>query len=69
MATLPKLAAALTAQDPRLADVLRLSVIEGLSLRAIAQRLQRSCKTVRTFSGAPPSASRARASHAHRCAR
>jgi hypothetical protein len=32
MAKLPKLAAALTAQDTRLADVLRLSVIEGLAI-------------------------------------
>ena len=47
MAKLPKLAAVLTAQDTRLSDVLRLSLVEGLSIRAIARRLQLSRKTVR----------------------
>lgn len=51
MVKLPKLAAAQTAQDTRLADVLRLSVIEGLSIRAIARRRQRSRKTVRQLLG------------------
>jgi len=51
MAKLPKPAAALTAQDTWLADVLWLSVIEGLSIRAIARRLQRSRKTVRKLLG------------------
>ena len=51
MAKLPKLAAALTAQGTRLADVLRLSLVEGLSISAIARRLQRSRKTVRKLLG------------------
>jgi transposase len=51
MSKLPKLAAALTAQDTRLSDVLRLSLVEGLSIRAIAQRLQVSRKTVRKLLG------------------
>jgi len=51
MAKLPKLAAALTAQDTRLSDVLRLSLVEGLSIRAIAHRLQLSRKTVRKLLG------------------
>lgn len=51
MAKLPKLAAALTAQDTRLSDVLRLSLVEGLSIRAIARRLQLSRKTVRRLLG------------------
>ena len=51
MAKLPKLAAAPTAQDTRLSDVLRLSLVEGLSIRAIAQRLQLSRKTVRKLLG------------------
>lgn len=46
-----KLAAALTAQDTRLSDVLRLSFVEGLSIRTIARRLQMSRKTVRTLRG------------------
>jgi len=32
MARLPKLAAALSAQDTRLSEVLRLSLVEGLSI-------------------------------------
>src|SRR3954466_2083526 len=51
MAKLPKLGAAPTAQDTRLSDVLRLSLTEGLSIRAIAQRLQLSRKTVRKLLG------------------
>ncbi len=47
MARLPKLAAALSEHDTRLSDVLRLSLVEGLSIRAIARRLQLSRKTVR----------------------
>src|SRR5215471_18591164 len=47
MARLPKLVAALTEQDTRLSEVLRLSLVEGLSLRAIAKRLKLSRKTVR----------------------
>jgi len=43
----PKLATALTEQDTRLSDVLRLSLVEGLSIRAIARRLTLSRKTVR----------------------
>jgi transposase len=47
MAKLPKLAAALTEQDARLSEVLRLSLVEGLSIRAIAKRAKLSRKTVR----------------------
>lgn len=47
MARLPKPAAARSAQDTRLSEVLRLSLVEGLSIRAIAKRLQVSRKTVR----------------------
>ena len=47
MAKLPKLAAALTAPDTRLAAVLRISLVAGLSIRALAQRLRRSRTTVR----------------------
>jgi IS30 family transposase len=47
MAKLPKLAAALSEQDTRLSEVLRLSLVEGLSIRAIAKRLKLSRKTVR----------------------
>jgi transposase len=47
MSRLPKLAAALAEQDTRLSEVLRLSLVEGLSIRAIAKRLQLSRKTVR----------------------
>ena len=47
MARLPKLAAALSAQDTQLSEVLRLSFVEGLSIRAIAKRLKLSRKTVR----------------------
>src|SRR5262249_20730728 len=47
MAKLPKLAAALTEHDTRLSEVLRLSLVEGLSIRAIARRLQLTRKTVR----------------------
>ncbi len=47
MARLPKLAAALTEQDTRLSEVLRLSLVEGLSIRAISKRLTLSRKTVR----------------------
>lgn len=39
--------AALTVHDTRLAEVLRLSLMEGLSIRAIAKRLQLARKTVR----------------------
>jgi transposase len=51
MARLPKLAAARSEQDTRLSDVLRLSLVEGLSIRAIARRLQLSRKTVRRLLG------------------
>lgn len=51
MARLPKLAAALSEQDTRLSDVLRLSLVEGLSIRAIARRLQLTRKTVRRLLG------------------
>ena len=51
MAKLPKLAAAPTAQDTRLSDVLRLSLVEGLSIRAIARRSLLSRKTVRRLLG------------------
>jgi transposase len=51
MVKLPKLAVAPTAQDTRLSDVLRLSLVEGLSIRAIARRLQLSRKTVRRLLG------------------
>lgn len=37
-----QLAAALSEQDTQLSDVLRLSLVEGLSIRAIARRLQLS---------------------------
>jgi len=47
MSRLPKLAAALSEQDTRLSEVLRLSLVEGLSIRAIAKRLQLTRKTVR----------------------
>jgi len=47
MSRLPKLAAALSEQDTRLSEVLRLSLLEGLSIRAIARRLKLSRKTVR----------------------
>jgi transposase len=47
MSRLPKHAAALSEQDTRLSEVLRLSLVEGLSIRAIARRLQLSRKTVR----------------------
>jgi transposase len=47
MSKLPKLAAALSEQDSRLSEVLRLSFVEGLSIRAIAKRLSMSRKTVR----------------------
>jgi len=51
MATSAKLAAAPSAQDTRLSDVLRLSLVEGLSIRAIARQLQLSRKTVRRLLG------------------
>jgi transposase len=51
MARLPKLAAALSEQDTRLSDVLRLSLVEGLSIRAIARRLKLTRKTVRRLLG------------------
>lgn len=38
---------ALAEQDTRLAEVLRLSLVEGLSIRAITKRLKLSRKTVR----------------------
>lgn len=47
MTKLTKVEAPLAEQDTRLAEVLRLSLIEGLSLRAIAKRLHLSRKTVR----------------------
>jgi len=43
--------------DPRVAEVLRLGLVEGLSVRAIAKRLRMARKTVRTILGrhrAPP---------------
>ena len=46
-----KLAAALTAYDTRLSEVLRLSLVEGLSMRAITRRMQLSRKTVRRLLG------------------
>ena len=51
MAKLPKLAAALTEDDKRLSEVLRLSLVEGLSIRAIARRQQLHRKTVRRLLG------------------
>jgi transposase len=51
MSRLPKLAAALSEQDTRLSEVLRLSLIEGLSIRAIAKRLRTTRKTVRRLLG------------------
>ena len=47
MSKLPKLAATLAAQDTRLAEVLRLSLVEGLPIRAISRQLSLSRKTVR----------------------
>lgn len=47
MSKLPRLAAALTEQDTRLSEVLRLSLVEGLSIRAITRRTKLSRKTVR----------------------
>lgn len=46
-----KLATALTEDDTRLSEVLRLSLVEGLSIRAIARRLKLSRKTVRRLLG------------------
>jgi transposase len=46
-----KLAAVPTSQESRLSEVLRLSLVEGLSIRAIARRLQLSRKTVRRLLG------------------
>lgn len=62
MAKLPKLAAALAEQDTRLSEVLRLSLVEGLSIRAITKRLKLSRKTVRRLlargpARTPPSSS------------
>src|SRR5947208_12809782 len=54
MARLPKLAAALSEQDTRLSEVLRLSLVEGLSIRAIAKRLKLSRKTVRRLLARSP---------------
>jgi transposase len=54
MTRLPKLAATLAEQDTRLSEVLRLSLVEGLSVRAIARRLQLSRKTVRRLLGRAP---------------
>lgn len=51
MVTSVKLAATLSAQDTRPSDVLRLSLVEGLSIRTIARRLQLSRKTVRRLLG------------------
>ncbi len=42
MARSVQLVAALSEQDTQLSDVLRLSLVEGLSLRTIARRLQLS---------------------------
>ncbi len=47
MTKLPTLAATLANQDTRFAEVLRLSLVEGLAMRAIARRLKLSRKTVR----------------------
>jgi len=47
MSRSPKLAAVVSEQDTRLSEVLRLSLVEGLSIRAIARRLQLTRKTVR----------------------
>jgi len=47
MSRQPKSAAAPSEQDTQLSEVLRLSLVEGLSIRAIAKRLQLSRKTVR----------------------
>ncbi len=47
MSKLPKLVATLAEQDTRLAEVFRLSLVEGLSIRAISKRLKMSRKTVR----------------------
>src|SRR5689334_4685310 len=54
MSRLPKLAAALSEQDTRLSEVLRLSLVEGLSIRAIAKRLRITRKTVRRLLGRGP---------------
>src|SRR5262245_53282246 len=62
MTKLRRLAAALTEDDTRLSDVLRLSLIEGLSIRAIARQLQLSRKTVRRLLGG---GSRAQAADEH----
>jgi len=51
MAKLRKLAAAPTEDDAGLSEVLRLSLVEGLSIRAIARRLRLSRKTVRRLLG------------------
>jgi transposase len=51
MAKLRKLAAAPTQDDARLSEVLRLSLVEGLSIRAVARQLQLSRKTVRRLLG------------------
>jgi transposase len=51
MAKLHKLAATLAEQDTRLSEVLRLSLVEGLSIRAIARRLQLTRRTVRRLLG------------------
>jgi transposase len=51
MAKLRKLAAVVTEDDARLSEVLRLSLVEGLSIRAIARHLQLSRKTVRRLLG------------------
>jgi transposase len=51
MSRLPKLAAALSEQDTQLSEVLRLSLVEGLSIRAIAKRLRLTRKTVRRLLG------------------
>jgi transposase len=47
MPRLPKPAATPSEQDARLSEVLRLSLLEGLSIRAIARHLQLGRKTVR----------------------
>jgi transposase len=54
MSKLPRLAATLAEQDTRLAEVLRLSLVEGLSIRAITKRLKMSRKTVRRMLARTP---------------
>ena len=58
MPKLPTLAATLAEQDTRLAEVLRLSLVEGLSIRAITKRLKVSRKTVRRLLARAPARTR-----------